>query len=56
MALKDDRFLIDVYSVDQLQDFRLGARLQIPCQAVAYIEEPEYLKGHDMDINDPPAL
>lgn len=56
MALKDGRFLIDVYSVDQLQDFRLGVRLQIPCQAIAYVEELEYLKGHDKDINELPAL
>lgn len=53
MAPEEDKFLIDVYSVNHLQDFRLGARPQIPRQATtAHAEEPEHLEGHDMDINE----
>ena len=49
MALEDDRFLIDVYSVDQLLGFRLKARPQILRQATTtHAEEPEHLEGHDI--------
>lgn len=52
---EDDQVLNEVYPADQLPDFKLGARPQVPrWAAAASANEAKEREGHDIDIDEFP--
>lgn len=55
VTLEDDQVLNEVYPTDQLPDFKLGARPQVPrWAAAASANEAKEHEGHDIDIDEFP--